>query len=99
MLSPICPHWGEELFHEALGYTTSLYDEPWPEFDEEAAKAKTIEIAVQVKGKVRGRIMVAADAPQADVEAAAREAVASWIEGKEVRKVIYVPGKLVNIVA
>ena len=99
MLSPICPHWGEELFHEALGFEGSLYNEPWPEFDAEAAKAQTVEIAVQVKGKVRGRVMVALDAPQADVEAAAKEAVASWIEGKDIKKVIVVPGRLVNIVA
>ena len=65
----------------------------------EAAKAQTVEIAVQVKGKVRGRVMVALDAPQADVEAAAKEAVAAHIAGKTVKKVIYVPGKLVNIVA
>jgi leucyl-tRNA synthetase len=99
MLSPICPHWGEELFHEALGQQGSLYDEPWPAFSAEDAKSHTVEIAVQVKGKVRARINVQADAPQADVEAAAREAVASWLEGKSVKKVIYVPGKLVNIVA
>ena len=55
--------------------------------------------AVQVLGKVRARIEVAAGADQADVEAAARTAVAKWLEGKNVMKVIYVPGKLVNIVA
>jgi leucyl-tRNA synthetase len=99
MLSPICPHWGEELYHKALGFEGSVYDEPWLVFDAELAKSNTVEIAVQVKGKVRARINVQADAPQADVEAAAREAVASWLEGKSVKKVIYVPGKLVNIVA
>ena len=99
MLSPICPHWGEELFHEALGASGTCYEEPWPEFDENEAKSTTIEIVVQVKGKVRGRVQVAADAAKDEVEAAAREAVASWIEGKDVKKVIYVPGKLVNIVA
>ena len=99
MLSPICPHWGEELFHEALGLEGSVYDEPWPDFDEAAAKASTVEVAVQVKGKIRARIDVAADAPQSEVEEAAKEAVARFIEGKEIRKIIYVPGKLVNIVA
>ena len=99
MLSPICPHWGEELFHEALGFEGSLYDEPWPAFDAEAAKAQTVELAVQIKGKVRARIQVAADASQEDVEEAAKAAVAGQLEGKTVRKVIYVPGKLVNIVA
>ena len=99
MLSPICPHWGEELFHEALGFATSVYDEPWPEFDEEQAAAKTVEIAVQIKGKVRSRIMVPADATNDELEAAAREAVADQIAGKQVKKVIVVPGRLVNIVA
>ena len=99
MLSPICPHWGEELFHEALGFEASVYDEPWPVFDAEAAKAKTVQIAVQIKGKVRARIDVAADASQEEAEEAAKAAVASQLEGKTVRKVIYVPGKLVNIVA
>ena len=99
MLSPICPHWGEELFHSALGLEGSVYDEPWPTFSEEAAKAQTVEIAVQVKGKLRGRIHVAADASKDEMEAAAKEAVASWIEGKDIKKVIVVPGRLVNIVA
>ncbi len=99
MLSPICPHWAEELYHEALGFETSVYDEPWPEFDEESAKASTIQIAVQVLGKVRARIDVAADASKDELEAAARVAVASFIAGKVVRKVIVVPGRLVNIVA
>jgi leucyl-tRNA synthetase len=99
MLSPICPHWGEELYHAALGLEGSVYDEPWPEFSEEAAKAQTVEIAVQVKGKLRARIQVPADASKDELEAAGREAVASWIEGKDVKKVIVVPGRLVNIVA
>ena len=99
MLSPICPHWAEELFHAALGREGSVYDEPWPEFDENEAKANTVEIAVQIKGKVRGRIMVAADATQAELEAAAKEAVAEQLVGKDIKKVIVVPGRLVNIVA
>ncbi|WP_314026010.1 leucine--tRNA ligase [Olsenella uli] len=99
MLAPICPHWAEELHHEALGLAGSVYNEPWPSFDAEQAKSDTIEIAVQVKGKVRARIQVAADSSKDELEAAAREAVSSQIEGKDVRKVIVVPGRLVNIVA
>ena len=99
MLAPICPHWAEELHHEALGLAGSVYNEPWPSFDAEQAKSDTIEIAVQVKGKVRTRIRVAADSSKDELEAAAREAVSSQIEGKDVRKVIVVPGRLVNIVA
>jgi leucyl-tRNA synthetase len=99
MLAPICPHWAEELFHEALGLSGSVYNEPWPEFDAEQAKSDLVEIAVQVKGKVRARIHVAADASKEELEAAAREAVAEQIAGKTVKKVVVVPGRLVNIVA
>lgn len=99
MLAPICPHWAEELFHEALSLTGSVYNEPWPKFDAEQAKSDLVEIAVQVKGKVRARIQVAADASKDELEAAAREAVAEQIAGKTVKKVVVVPGRLVNIVA
>ena len=99
MLAPICPHWAEELFHAALGREGSVYDEPWPEFDASLAVADTVEIAVQVMGKVRGHATVAADASKDEMQAAALEAVSSLLEGKTVRKVIVVPGKLVNVVA
>jgi leucyl-tRNA synthetase len=99
MLAPICPHWAEELFHEALGRTTSVYDEPWPTFDAEQAKADTVEIAVQVMGKVRAHVVIATDADRDAYEAAALAAVAEQIEGKQVKKVVVVPGKLVNVVA
>ena len=99
MLAPVCPHWAEELYHEALGLTGFVYNEPWPEFDASLAVASTVEIAVQVMGKVRGRATIAADASKEETEKAALEAVSSFIEGKTVRKVIVVPGKLVNVVA
>lgn len=99
MLSPICPHWAEELYHEVLGLTGSAYDEPWPTFDQNLAKASTVQIAVQVMGKVRGRIDVPANASREELESAAMSAVAPVIKGKMVRKVIVVPGRLVNIVA
>jgi len=99
MLAPVTPHMCEELFHTALGCEGSVYNEPWPEFDESQAANDTVEIAVQVKGKVRARINVPADASKEDLEAAAREAVADQIAGKTVKKVVVVPGRLVNIVA
>ncbi len=99
MLAPVCPHWAEELYHEALGLEGFCYNEPWPEFDASLAVASTVEIAVQVMGKVRGRATIAADASKEETEKAALEAVASYIEGKTVRKVIVIPGKLVNVVA
>ena len=99
MLAPIIPHWAEELSHEALGKDTPVYHQPWPEFDSEQAKSNTVEIAVQLKGKVRARIEVSADASEEELTAAATEAIADQLEGKEIRKVIVVKGRLVNIVA
>ena len=98
-LAPICPHWAEELWHAALGQSGSVYDAAWPEFDADAAKAAEVELAVQVKGKVRGRITVAADADEDAIVEAAKAAVADQLEGKQVKKVIVVKGRLVNIVA
>lgn len=99
MLAPIIPHWAEELSHKALGKDTPVYHQSWPEFDPEQAKSNTVEIAVQLKGKVRARIEVSADASEEELTAAATEAIADQLEGKEIRKVIVVKGRLVNIVA
>ena len=98
MLAPICPHWADELYTEALHGETSAYDMGWPEFSEDLAQASTQQIVVQIKGKVRAKIDVAVDISQDELQAQALEAVASQIEGKEVIKVIVVPGRLVNIV-
>ena len=100
MLSPFVPHVTHELWH-ALGHSTALVDERWPEPEQAALRQDTVEIVVQVNGKLRSRLSLPADAG----EAAAREAaladpnVEKFIAGKQVRKVIYVPGKLVNVVA
>jgi leucyl-tRNA synthetase len=99
MLAPICPHWSEELFHEALGRTTSVYDEPWPTFDAAQAKADEVQIAVQLMGKVRAHVMVSTDSSKEALEHAALDALGDQIVGKTVRKVIVVPGRLVNVVA
>ena len=99
MLAPICPHWAEELFHEALGLEGSVYNEPWPEFDAELAKADEVEIAVQIKGKVRGHVKVSASASEDEISAAAQAAVADQLAGKDIKKVIVIKGRLVNIVA
>lgn len=99
MLAPIVPHICEELFHEALGCAGSVYNEPWPEFDPAQATSDMIEIAVQMKGKVRARITVPVDMSREDLEKASLAAVASYLEGKQVKKVIVVPGSLVNVVA
>lgn len=99
MLSPVCPHWADELGHEALAMSNSMFDEPWPAFDPALAAADTVEIVVQIKGKIRARLNVSASATKEELEAAALKAVASELSGKQVMKVIVVPGKLVNIVA
>ena len=98
VLAPICPFACEELWHAALGREGSVYTAPWPEFDAAEAAADEVEIAVQVLGKMRARVMVPASADAAAMQAAAEAAVAKHIEGKTVVKAICVPGKLVNLV-
>jgi leucyl-tRNA synthetase len=100
LLSPFAPHLAEELW-QALGNKASLAYEPWPGYDESLLKADTLEIPVQINGKVRGKLTVPADADKAALEQAALmdEKIKSLLEGKSIRKVIVVPGKLVNIVA
>ena len=100
MLSCICPHVGEEIWSQ-MGHDDTLAFEPWPKYDPEAVKEDTIEIGVQVSGKVRGTVTLAVDEPQDSALAKAKEVpgVAKAIEGKTIVKEIYVPGKIVNIVA
>jgi len=99
LLSPMVPHFAEELW-EALGGETRLFDSSWPEADEAALVKDAITIVVQVNGKVRGRLEVSPEAEQAEVDAAARvdENVVRHLEGKTVVKVVYVKGRLLNIV-
>ena len=99
MLSPIVPHIAHSLW-SALGHESAIADVQWPQADESALTADSVQIIVQVNGKLRARIEVAADADKAAVEAAALadENVQRFTEGKEPRKVIVVPGKLVNVV-
>jgi leucyl-tRNA synthetase len=99
LMAPVAPHWAEELWHEVLEGEGSIHDQAWPEFDPEQAKSNVVELAVQVNGKVRGRITVAADAAEDEVRETALAAVSQVTEGKNIFKVIVVPGRLVNIVA
>ena len=98
-LSPIVPHICHELW-QVLGHETAVVDERWPKFDANAMQQDRIEIVVQVNGKLRGKISVAADANRDEVAASAiaDENVQRFIAGKEIRKQIVVPGRLVNIV-
>ncbi|MGA9801460.1 MAG: leucine--tRNA ligase [Terriglobales bacterium] len=99
MLAPFAPYLAHELW-EMLGEKTSLLRAPWPKYDAALAKEDEIEIPVQVNGKLRSRIVVPADAPESDVRARAQadEKIGTMIAGKQIVKVIVVPGKLVNIV-
>ncbi|MGH8186233.1 MAG: class I tRNA ligase family protein, partial [Steroidobacteraceae bacterium] len=99
MLSPIAPHVTHVLWRE-LGHADALIDHPWPKADPLALVQDSIEIVVQVNGKLRGRVQVDAGANESDVRAAALadDNVQRWIEGKPVRKVIVVPRKLVIVV-
>ncbi|WFE93987.1 leucine--tRNA ligase [Micromonospora sp. WMMD987] len=98
MLAPFAPHVAEELWR-TLGHDTSLAYADFPTADPALLVADTVTYPVQVNGKVRGRVEVPADAAQEAVRAAALEAVASALAGKEPRKVIVVPGRLVSVVA
>jgi leucyl-tRNA synthetase len=100
MLAPITPHMSHKLWQE-IGEGSTVEEALWPVVDEAALVEDEKLIIVQVNGKLRAKITVAADASQDAVEALGmgEENVAKFVEGKTVRKVIYVPGKLLNIVA
>jgi leucyl-tRNA synthetase len=100
LLSPISPHICHSLWH-ALGNQQAVADAAWPILDEDALVRSSIELVIQVNGKVRGKIQVAADAPKDAVEKLALEDinVLRFTEGVTIRKIIVVPGRLVNIVA
>jgi len=99
LLSPMVPHISHALW-AALGHKTALIDVPWPSVDESALEEDLVEIVVQVNGKLRARISVAVDTDNDTVAAAALadENVQRFIDGKEIRKTIVVPGRLVNVV-
>ncbi len=98
LLSPFTPHICEELW-QILGNTESVFKNSWCTYDEEKMKDSTIEIAVQINGKVKGSIKIEADAKKDDVLALAKDSIADKLEGLNVVKEIYVPNKIVNIVA
>lgn len=99
MLAPLAPHFAEECW-ERLGHDTSVFDAAWPTYDEALAQEQTIELVVQVNGKVRGRLQVRPGLSRdAAIERAlAEDSVQRFVEGKEVRKAIHVPDRLVNLV-
>jgi leucyl-tRNA synthetase len=99
LLSPFAPHLGEELWHR-LGHDTLLVTQPWPEFDPEIAAKKRIAYPVQVNGKLRAQVEAEPEADQSKVESLARAEsnVQQFLDGKQVVKVVFVPGRLINFV-
>ena len=99
MISPFAPHTAEELW-EMTGHAGGIDSTSWPSFDEAVAKADEIVVVVQVNGKVRSRITAAADAPESELRerALAEPGVRQHIDGKTVKSVVVVKGKLINVV-
>jgi leucyl-tRNA synthetase len=99
MLSPFAPHTAEELW-AALGHSAGLTEAAWPEFNADVARAEEIVVPVQVNGKVRGRLTVAADTSEQDLErlALADPAIQPHIADKTIRKIVVAAGRLVSIV-
>lgn len=96
LIAPFAPHIAEELW-AVLGGTESVFNQKWPSYDEEAMKDDEIELAVQINGKTKGVVSIAADATKEEVLLAAKEVMAEKLTGKIVKE-IYVPGRIVNIV-
>ena len=100
LLAPFAPHIAEELWQQ-LGFSESVHRQSWPTFEESALVADEITLVIQIKGKTRGTIAVPASATKDELEQYARESdiAKKYLEGKDIKKVIVVPGKLVNFVA
>jgi leucyl-tRNA synthetase len=100
LLAPFAPHLAEELWHRLTGSAESVHQQAWPQLDPSALSRDTIPLVIQVKGKVRGNLEVPADADAATLERLVLESevAARWLEGQPPRRVIVVPGKLVNLV-
>jgi leucyl-tRNA synthetase len=99
LLAPVLPHMTEEIY-EGLGGTTSVHTLEWPKYEENLAKTSTITLVAQINGKVKDRIEVDAESSKEELEKTAlnSEKIKELTAGKEIVKVIVVPGKLVNIV-
>ena len=98
LLNPVAPHITEELW-QIIGGEGRVYETAWPEYDEAKTVESTVEIAVQINGKTRATMMIGKDDAKDDVIAKAKEIIADKLEGKNIIKEIYVPGRIVNIVA
>ena len=99
LLAPLAPHITDELWHE-LGHNTFIYNEAWPTYDESKISSEMMTIGVQVNGKLRATFEVARNGSEESIKEYAMTIpeVSKWTDGKEVKKIIYVKGKLVSIV-
>jgi len=106
LLAPMAPHISEEIwssFAKALEdkqYKRSIFLQPWPKYEPALVREETITLVIQINGKVRDKIEVKTDISEEEAKKLTlnREKVKKWIEGKEIKKVVFVPGKLINIV-
>jgi len=100
LLAPFSPHMTEELWYEVFGHKESIHLAPWPEYNEEKIKKDYIIIAIQVNGKVRGELKIKAGVDEVEIkkQACALDNVQKWVQGEEIKKIIYVKDRLVNIV-
>jgi leucyl-tRNA synthetase len=99
ILSPFAPHMAEEMWHD-LGKETLIVNEAWPKYDKEALKVDEVTIIIQLNGKVRSKINVSVDEDEEKIKEIAlnEPKIASYLQGKEIVKIIYVKNKLLNIV-
>ena len=99
VLAPFAPHITEELWHQ-LGHTDTIHIDHWPTWDDAILAAESHDIHIQINGKMRAQVTVPRTATQADIEAAAlaNPRVQQYVADKEPRRIIYVPGRLINIV-
>ena len=99
LVSPFAPHIGEELW-QRLGSATTLAEAAWPTFDAELVRESLVEIGVQVNGKARGAVLLAVDATQDQARelALSEPKIKAFTDGKQIKKVIYVPGKILNLI-
>jgi leucyl-tRNA synthetase len=97
VLSPFAPHLAEELW-ALLGHRPSVSQQPWPAFDPALTVSDRLTIPIQINGKLRGKIEVGPHVGRQEIEAFARQEAAEWLQGKELKKIIYVEKKLINFV-
>ncbi len=97
LIAPLAPHFAEEL-HERLGGEYSVFNQAYPTYDEKALVLDEVELAIQVNSKIKGKVTVSKDASNEEIEKAAREVIASQLEGVTVKKAIIIKGRIINFI-